>query len=46
MKLGREGILARARCSVCGSQAAVDMRLYWDPGANALDGARVKGQGE
>jgi hypothetical protein len=45
MNLSREDILARARCSRCRSRNAIDMRRYWNPGANALDGAREIGDG-
>ncbi|HCO91064.1 MAG TPA: hypothetical protein DIT40_08840 [Alphaproteobacteria bacterium] len=45
MELSREDILSRARCSRCGARYAVDMRRYWNPGTNALDGARRRGDG-
>lgn len=45
MRLSRKDILARARCSQCNVRNAVDMRRYWNPGANALDGAREIGEG-
>jgi hypothetical protein len=36
----RAEILPRTRCTVCG-QRAKDLRIIWEPQADALDGARV-----
>lgn len=44
LTLSRADILSRARCSRCGASYAVGMRLYWNTGADAMDGASVPGQ--
>ena len=38
----RGQIMPRCKCRRCGYVGASDMRLYYDAGANALDGARVR----
>jgi hypothetical protein len=45
MSMSRDEILARARCKRCRAKNAVQMRRYWNPRANALDGARQIGEG-
>lgn len=38
----RDKILPRCQCRWCGCVGADDMRRYFDPMVNALDGAREK----
>ena len=37
----REQILPRCQCRKCGCVGASDMRRYYEPGVNALDGAKT-----
>ncbi|MAM24015.1 MAG: hypothetical protein CML55_01345 [Rhodobacteraceae bacterium] len=37
----RTEILPAAVCSRCGPRGARDMHIFWNQGANALDGART-----
>jgi hypothetical protein len=45
VRMTRDEILSLAICQKCRTRSAVDMRRYWNPSANALDGALVRGQG-
>lgn len=45
LRLDRATLLRRARCTACQTRGAVEMRLVWDAGANAMLGAGTGREG-